>query len=354
MKIPKPAAGIFLLTFLFLQTAFAQDGVRVKVSLDDEPLGFATVSVNGKPYAAADKDGILLITGLTLRDGDTVSATMSGLREGSAVYKAGQQELAIRISSNININDVVVTASGSTRRYFRKRIKLRPTGFDFAEHRYGFTLAYGNNYSLKGHFAWAQLPEYYRKTTGETGVSTVPDTDIGGFYQDLDSILVAVHRASLVSIPSASDIVDEGFLALSDNGLVDGSREFVINSKPSVEGYAKGTRSLRARLRVNPATNQIVSSNTYVTANDGRSMEVETRYEYDNEYKVIHPMHITATVTAPPTAGGDSVYTVSMDKKVLKKYPRTLFAKDVKRSTFRITQNERRYNSMMKNYIYGK
>lgn len=338
---------LFSIAVALVVTAFyasAQE-VRVRVCLDREPASGMPVYVNGKYAAATGPEGTALLKVKDLRPGDSISSSVPGILPVCVTYEPPRNEYDILLTSDIRIGDVVVAGKSrfKPRKFFRKYVKGRRPTFDFAMYGYSFVLRKGTEYTIEGTFTYSDLPEYYRKYTGETGAGVIVGDVVPEPMYEL--ILCAVHNAAVLSIPTYDDISDPDFVSVDDISVEGDRRTFSFGTRSS----RGGERALYAIVEVDPGSGEVLASSTTLRDTSGVSIVSRSEYAYDREYDVLCPRSIAA-VYSLSTADTSYVLDITLTNTWLKRYPRTMPHLTPARSTFRITAKERSYNTMLRNW----
>ena len=125
---------IFISCVLLPSSPLSAKDIKIKVSSQGEPLGYAYVFVNGKAYAATDSLGVTYLPQNRLQPGDTLSASYVGMQDAFFICPPEgipSDSLLLDLKRNYALDEVVVSVDA--RKLFKKYV--RPQWPLYANHK---------------------------------------------------------------------------------------------------------------------------------------------------------------------------------------------------------------------------
>jgi len=290
---------IFFVSILILfgNSFVIAQNFKLKVISDNAPLGYAYVYINGRAYCSADSAGVALIPISLLKLGDTLSASFVGSKDNSLIYSnkvAHKGESSINLEQSLNLNDVVVTSYGDSKKLFKKYVNIYQSADWNYELRGDFILKTTSDrihQTIQGSFKHQLIPDLYRIETGETGLEIDIKSDTAGYIPNLNFFYFFSYARIAIKFSKRS--ISANNFIINYKGEVNDERVFFVTFR--LEKLKRTTlQSYQTLIYVNKETKDITHALNIVIFQDGSKCETNVNYQVDKKQKVIYPIKIQA------------------------------------------------------------
>lgn len=280
--------SVFLVLFVS-STLFAQQELKVNVTIGDDPLEYAYVSINGKMYASADVLGGVSIPKSLLHQGDTITASVVGIRNSTIYRDVTLNRMFLDVKESIP-SEGKVFSPRFAERYFREYIKMPDIGQYFTKYLGDFevicpdksrvTGKYVKNNILKNDLAYLGQPEVVINTKSVVNTDRITELLGASSATAYESVAALFSRPLIIRY-------------LGEHGRM---RRFLVTRINDETGM----KNLQILLSVDAFTKDIISTrSTWVSSMGGVHADIEVFYGYNNVFRRIYATDIRGEFLYP-------------------------------------------------------
>lgn len=296
--------------------------LKVSVTSEGAPLGYAYVFINGHIFGSADSTGAAYVPKSKLKTGDTLSVSFVGTESEFVVYDkelAGKQTVTLDLISKTHIDEVVVVAKDRSKQLFRKYVDPKFIFWWFTQYDMDYKIAINNADEKTGSFMYADLTKEYMEKTGERNLIAKPDTTL-----QHAKTAYFIYRVAMWCAGVRKSFTYNENMIIRYKGKDNGKHVFLI-IRPILNND-KDFESNQTLIFADERSKEIVAAQSDIVYNNGEKISLSASYKPCGKGAMLYTDKVSGTITKKGESDWEKIR-VEIDNVSVKPYKQTKTSK---------------------------